>query len=129
MTNEAADVSNRYTGALTLIQHQFPKFILLLDKFILVERGKYWDFRFWQFLRSVFRFLCQKKLPLFGFGDYCGFCSIWLSVFGFLICYSMQFGVFFGSPLGKYAPLTTSTDVVRPKQKISLFNTTQILAK
>ena len=39
MADEAADVSNRHAGALTLIQHQFPKFILLLDKFILVENS------------------------------------------------------------------------------------------
>ena len=33
----AGNMAGRYTGALTLIQHQFSKFILLLDKFILVE--------------------------------------------------------------------------------------------
>ena len=30
-------MGGRYADVLTLIQHQFPKFILLLDKFILVE--------------------------------------------------------------------------------------------
>ena len=33
----AGNMAGRYAGALTLIQHQFPKFILLLDKFLLVE--------------------------------------------------------------------------------------------
>ena len=33
----AANMAGRYAGALTLIQHQFPQFMLLLDKFILVE--------------------------------------------------------------------------------------------
>ena len=31
------NMAGRYAGVLTLIQHQSPKFILLLDKFILVE--------------------------------------------------------------------------------------------
>ena len=30
-------MAGRYAGALTLIQHQFAKIILFLDKFILVE--------------------------------------------------------------------------------------------
>ena len=33
----AGNMAGRYAGVLTLIQHQFPKFILLLDKFLLVE--------------------------------------------------------------------------------------------
>ena len=33
----AGNMASRYAGVLTLIQHQFPKFILLLDKFLLVE--------------------------------------------------------------------------------------------
>ena len=33
----AGNMAGRYSGVLTLIQHQFPKFILLLDKFLLVE--------------------------------------------------------------------------------------------
>ena len=36
-------MAGRYADALTLIQHQFPKFILLLDKFILVETHKLLD--------------------------------------------------------------------------------------
>ena len=33
----AGNMAGRYAGVLTIIQHQFPKFILLLDKFLLVE--------------------------------------------------------------------------------------------
>ena len=33
----AVNMAGRYAGALTLIQHQFAKIILFLDKFILVE--------------------------------------------------------------------------------------------
>ena len=33
----AGNMAGRYAGILTLIQHKFPKFILLLDKFLLVE--------------------------------------------------------------------------------------------
>ena len=36
----AGNMAGRYAGALTLIQHQFPKFILLLDKFLLVETSQ-----------------------------------------------------------------------------------------
>ena len=33
----AGNMAGRYAGVLTVFQHQFPKFILLLDKFLLVE--------------------------------------------------------------------------------------------
>ena len=33
----AVNMAGRYAGALTLIQHQFAKIILFLDKFILVQ--------------------------------------------------------------------------------------------
>ena len=33
----AGNMAGRYGDVLTLIQHQFPKFSLLLDKFLLVE--------------------------------------------------------------------------------------------
>ena len=33
----AGNMVGRYAGVLTLIRHQFPKFILLLDKFLLLE--------------------------------------------------------------------------------------------
>ena len=36
----AGNMAGRYAGVLTLIQHQFPKFILLLDKFLLVETSR-----------------------------------------------------------------------------------------
>ena len=32
----AGNIAGRYTGVLTLIHHQFPKFILLLDIFICI---------------------------------------------------------------------------------------------
>ena len=36
----AGNMADRYAGALTLIQHQFAKIILFLDKFILVETSR-----------------------------------------------------------------------------------------
>ena len=67
------------------------------------EGGGHWNFRFCgfgHFLDQFFGF-CTNKSSVFGFGDYCGFCSISLLVFSFSkiksglrICYSMQFVVF-----------------------------------
>ena len=75
-----------------------------------LQGGGHWDFRFWLFFRSVFRFLCQKTsvfrfwcpLRFAGFS----FFSIWFSVFvkntsGFSVLLSdVLFGFFFFVPFG-----------------------------
>ena len=80
-----------------------------------VEQRGVLGFSVLQFLRSVFRFLCQKNFR------FSVLVTIAVSVLfgsrfsaklksGFLICYSNAvWGFFFGSPLGKHAPLTTPT--------------------
>ena len=53
--------------------------------FLLVKRGRHWDFRFWLIFRSVFWFLLQKTSVFrfwwsLRFADF-SFFSIWFSVF------------------------------------------------
>ena len=62
--------------------------------FLLVKRGRHWDFRFWLIFRSVFWFLLQKTSVFrfwwsLRFADF-SFFTIWFSVFmkntsGFLV--------------------------------------------
>ena len=58
----AGNIAGRYTGVLTLIHHQFPKFILLLDIFILVETShtNCW-IRPWMTRILIIRYLFIKK--------------------------------------------------------------------
>ena len=60
----AGNMAGRYAGLLTLIQHQFPKFILLLNKFLLVETG-HTNFRIHPCYGFLFVYSCTvyKKIP------------------------------------------------------------------
>ena len=61
----AVNMAGRYAGALTLIQHQFVKIILFLDKFILVETShtNSWIHPCHRYVLAQ-KNLCELTLPL-----------------------------------------------------------------